>query len=202
MAGEPSQTGWNHNVHYYRLILDSIPQHARSALDVGCGEGTLCRALRKRTPHVVGIDADEKSIALANAADGDIEYLHGDFLSHEFEPTSFDVIASVASLHHMDVESALVRMRDLLRSGGVLALVGLARRSAADLPYDAVGFFAHRLQKLRRGYWDHPSPVAEPQHTHRELRELVGATLPGARYRQRVLFRYSVIWTKPPNRPG
>jgi hypothetical protein len=33
---------WNHNIHYSRLILGSIPPNARSALDVGRGEGGLC----------------------------------------------------------------------------------------------------------------------------------------------------------------
>ncbi len=32
---------WNHNIHYYRLILDAVPTGARSALDVGCGNGLL-----------------------------------------------------------------------------------------------------------------------------------------------------------------
>lgn len=185
---------WNHNIHYHRLIVEAIPRNARSALDVGCGEGSLCRALRERVPQVVGIDTDGSSIALARAAGGDIEYLDGDFLTRPFENASFDLVASVATVHHMDVAKALGRMRDLLRPGGVLAVVGVARRSAADVPYDMVGFFAHRLLKLRHGYWQHPSPVADPLLTHRELRRIVAAQLPGARYRQHVLFRYSVIW--------
>lgn len=188
---------WNHNIHYHRLVLGSIPQAARSALDVGCGEGSLCRAIRARVPHVVGVDADPGSIATARASGGDIEYVLGDFLAHEFVPESFDAVVSVATLHHMNVEAALDRMQSLLRPGGVLALVGLARRSRADIPHDAVGFFAHRLLKLRHGYWEHPSPIADPTMTHRELRKVVANMLPGARYRRHVLFRFSVIWTKP-----
>ncbi len=188
---------WNHNIHYHRLILNAVPDTAHSALEVGCGEGSLCREMRERIPRVVGIDADLSSITMARAAGGDVEYLLGDFLRYEFAPESFDIVASVATLHHMGAEDALERMRGLLRPGGVLALVGLARRSWADAPYDAVGFFAHRLLKLRHGYWQHPSPIAEPDMTHRELRKLVASLLPGARYRQHVLFRFSVVWTKP-----
>lgn len=192
---------WNHNVHYHRLILDAIPPGARRALDVGCGEGGLCRALRERVPHVVGIDVDANSIALAQSAGDDIEYLHGDVLAQRFAqrfiPESFDLVASVAALHHMDIAAALARMRELLRPGGVLVVVGVARRSVADVPYDAVGFFAHRVLKLRHGYWQHPSPIADPTHTNRELRKIIGSALPGARFRQHVLFRYSVVWRKP-----
>jgi len=46
--------------------------------------------------------------------------------------------ASIAALHHMDATAALGRMRDLLRPGGVLTVVGPARGEypaglAADL---------------------------------------------------------------------
>ena len=71
---------WNHNIHYHRLILDSVPAEARDALDVGCGEGMLARRLRRIVPNVVGIDLDQSSINLANdqsPAEG-IDYRHGD----------------------------------------------------------------------------------------------------------------------------
>jgi 2-polyprenyl-3-methyl-5-hydroxy-6-metoxy-1,4-benzoquinol methylase len=188
---------WNHNIHYHRLILAALPPDARAALDVGCGEGTLCRALRERVPRVVGVDADANSIALAESAGGDVEYLCADFLTQSFEAESFDLIASVATLHHMDVEAALGRMCDLLHPGGVIIVVGVARRSVWDIPYDAAGFVAHRLLKLRHGYWQHPSPISEPTLTHRQLRKVIRAALPGVQYRRHILFRYSVIWHKP-----
>jgi len=196
-AMTPDGERWNHNIHYYPLILDAIPPGAQAALDVGCGEGMLCRQLRERVPRVVGIDADPASIAMATSAGGDIEYVRGDFLSRDFVPESLDLIASVAALHHMDVAQALTRMRELLRPGGVLAIVGLARHTAADLPYGAMGFFAHRVLKRRHGLWKQPSPIADPVLTHRQTRRLVAEVLPGARYTQHVLFRFSVRWTRP-----
>jgi 2-polyprenyl-3-methyl-5-hydroxy-6-metoxy-1,4-benzoquinol methylase len=101
------------------MILEAIPPGAHRALDVGCGEGSLCRALRERVPHVVGIDVDANSIALARSAGGDIEYLQADFLAQSFVPESFDLIASVATLHHMNTDAALARMCDLLRRQAV-----------------------------------------------------------------------------------
>jgi hypothetical protein len=35
---------WNHNIHYHPRILRAIPEGAKSALDVGCGEGTPARS--------------------------------------------------------------------------------------------------------------------------------------------------------------
>ncbi|HEX8671119.1 MAG TPA: class I SAM-dependent methyltransferase, partial [Longimicrobium sp.] len=127
---------WNHNIHYHRLILDAIPPGARHALDVGCGEGTLARQLRALVPNVTAIDVDPASIDLARQAGPDIEYLLGDFLTYPFHPASFDFIASVATLHHMDAGAALARMRDLLRPGGTLASIGLPRPALpANLPW-------------------------------------------------------------------
>jgi trans-aconitate methyltransferase len=37
------------------------------------------------------------------------------------------VVASIAALHHVDTAAGLERMRDRLRPGGVLAVIGLPR---------------------------------------------------------------------------
>ena len=104
---------WNHNVHYYPLILNAVPDGARRALDVGCGEGMLARELRRRVPDVTSIDLDETSLELAEAqnANDRIRYVRGDFLTCPFEPASFDVVTTVAALHHMEVTVALGRVR-------------------------------------------------------------------------------------------
>nr|WP_250637349.1 class I SAM-dependent methyltransferase [Streptomyces griseochromogenes] len=46
----------------------------------------------------------------------------------ELPAAECDFICSVTTIHHMDFEAALMRMRDLLRPGGTLVVVGLARR--------------------------------------------------------------------------
>jgi 2-polyprenyl-3-methyl-5-hydroxy-6-metoxy-1,4-benzoquinol methylase len=188
---------WNHNIHYHRLIVNAIPSAASTALDIGCGEGTLCRTLRAHVRHVTGLDTDPASIAAARAAGGDIDYYLGDFLTHPFDLASFDVITSVAALHHLDHEAALRRIQELLRPGGTLTIIGVARRSLTDAPYDAAGFIAHRILTRRHGYWQHPSPTLQPTQTHRQLRRTYATLLPGARYRRHILFRYSLHWRKP-----
>jgi ubiquinone/menaquinone biosynthesis C-methylase UbiE len=127
---------WNHNTHYHPLILGAVPDGCRRSLDVGCGEGMLTRDLRRVVPHVTGIDRDAASIDVARRQDagGAVEYVVGDFMTHPFAPASFDHIASIAALHHMDETAALERMRALLAPGGTLAIIGLARnRYPADL---------------------------------------------------------------------
>lgn len=193
---------WNHNIHYYPLILAEAAPNCALALDVGCGEGILTRQLRSVAKRVVGIDRDPASIEAARAHGGEgIEYILGDFFEYDFEPGSFDLVASVATLHHMDAEAALRRMADLVRPGGVVAVVGLARSSnLSDFAYDIAGAVATRFHKyvLRKRYWEHNAPkVWPPPLTYTQMRDLAARVLPGARFRRHLLWRYSVIWTRP-----
>jgi ubiquinone/menaquinone biosynthesis C-methylase UbiE len=193
--------GWNHNVHYARELLANVPADARDALDVGCGEGWLVRQLRRVVDHVIGIDPDEASIAEARSRGeaAGIEYLHGDFMTHPFEPGSFDLVTAVASLHHMDEQAALLRMAALLRPGGTLGVVGLARsRMPTDFAYDLGGAVATRAHKLAKTYWEAPGPkVWPPPQTYAELRRSSEAMLPGRGFRRRAMWRYVLTWTKP-----
>jgi SAM-dependent methyltransferase len=192
---------WNHNLHYHRVILAAVPDGARRSLDVGCGEGMLARDLRRVVAHVTGIDRDAASIDVARREDGGtgVDYVVGDFMTHPFEPGSFDHIASIAALHHMDAAAALHRMRELLAPGGTLAIVGLARpRYPADLPFAAAGAIGHRVLRLRRSYWEDSAPrLWPPPATFSETRRVARRVLPGVRYRRLLLWRYSLVWRKP-----
>jgi SAM-dependent methyltransferase len=207
--GLPLAEPWSHNLHYHRVILAAVPAGCERALDVGCGQGALTRALRQLVPRVTGIDRDLRSIEIARAhpAAGAIGYLLGDFLAAPFGPGSFDLVTAVASVHHMDTEAALRRMAELLRPGGVLAVIGLARGvTLADaylLPPAVIGGRLHKAASARRGpaRRGYLSPVAwPPPLTYPATRRLAARVLPGARYRRRLYWRYSLVWTKPGGR--
>ena len=91
---------WNHNIHSHHVILGSVSPDCRRALDVGCGEGTVTRQLRRVIPEVVGIDNDQASITAARAhpEGSDIEYIKGDARAYAFRSNSFRLITAVASL--------------------------------------------------------------------------------------------------------
>jgi SAM-dependent methyltransferase len=187
---------WNHNIHYHSVVLDAVPLDALSALDVGCGEGMLSRALRTVVPSVTGIDLHRPSLEAARSYGDDIDYVEGDFFEHPLE--TYDVVASVATLHHVDARKGLQRLADLVRPGGVLVVIGLARpHGLRDVPHTVAGLAAGIPLRLVKGKWDHPSPIVwPPPVTYTEMRTLAGE-LPGSVYRRHLLYRYSITWQKP-----
>jgi ubiquinone/menaquinone biosynthesis C-methylase UbiE len=191
---------WNHNIHYYPLVLAAVPPGCQRVLDVGCGEGMLARHLAHRVPRVVGIDQDFASIKLARrqGPDGQVEFVRGDFLTHPFPPASFGLITCVAALHQMAAAAALARMSHLLAPGGSLVVVGVARSRLPDAAWEVAAVIANLGQRMTKSYWQHPSPtVWPPPHTYRQVRALARETLPGVRYRRHLLWRYSLVWVKP-----
>ncbi|WP_205347066.1 class I SAM-dependent methyltransferase [Pseudonocardia broussonetiae] len=196
---------WNHNTHYHRVVLDAVPHGARTALDVGTGNGLLAADLHRAVPDVVGIDLDEGVLASARGEDAAVRWVLGDVLTRPFAPGSFDVVASVATLHHLpDPAAAFRRFAELTAPGGVVAVVGVAR---ASRPVDALvhlaGAVQHAVLARRYGYWEHSAPtVWPPPHTYAEVRDTARAALPGCRWRRLPLWRYAVVWNRPAPRPG
>jgi len=118
---------------------------------------------------------------------------------HPFEPASFDAVVSVATLHHLGTEAGPLRLRELVRPGGVLAIVGLASSELPrDLAREIAAAIATRPHKLRRGYWEHSAPkVWNTPDSYREVRRISEHCLPGVTYRRHLLWRFSLVWWKP-----
>ncbi len=190
---------WNHNLHYHEAVLEALPVAGSDVLDVGCGEGMLAAQIQARGHRVVGIDLDPASIALAEHQFPQIDFVCADFLTYPFGAQLFDAVVSIAALHHMDPVAALERMQALLRPGGRLVVVGLARAEyPRDLPREAFAFAANKWIGRKRAYWEHSAPTKwPPDETFRDMRRIAAERLPGSRFRRHLLWRYSIVWTKP-----
>lgn len=192
---------WNHNIHYHRRILDAVPRHARTALDAGTGNGLLAAELHTVVPDVTALDVDADVLDVARQQDEGVRWVRGDVMTYPLPRASYDVVASVATLHHLpDLDRSLTRLAELTAPGGVLAVVGLAASSGPlDALYDVAGLIEHRVQVRRHGFWEHSAPTTwPPPHTYAEVRRSVQRTLSDAAWSRLPLWRYLLIWNKPP----
>ncbi len=190
---------WNHNLHFHPWLLRVMPAPCDHALDVGCGDGILTTKFAHVARQVTGIDVSPEMIAIAreNAAAENITYIAGDLLTHPFPTEEFDFIAAVAVIHHIPLEAVLLRMSALLRRGGVLAVVGLARnQSLADYAVSAVSVPVARIVRLGRGWWNSPAVRIDPDMAYSDIKKVSGALLPGVEMRRRFFFRYTLLWRK------
>ncbi len=125
------KTSWNHNYAYNRWISEKIGKRIR-ILDVGCGDGTLAQYLRTTDNNILGIDISESAIQKANKKNSysNVSFLQTTFEKFQESNGKFDAIVFVASIHHMDMASAIDKAKKLLAKNGVLIIVGLARPSS------------------------------------------------------------------------
>jgi len=121
---------WNHNYAYHDWIRKNIPDNS-TILDVGCGNGTLSRLLAHDNKMIMGIDTNKFSINVANQNNkyNNVKFIEADFLKYNFKNEKYDVIIFVASIHHMNMEKALIKAKKLLNTHGRIIIVGLAKPS-------------------------------------------------------------------------
>ena len=90
-----------------------------------------------------------------------------------------------------------MRLRNLLRSGGVLAVVGLYRASTPmDYVFAAAALPISRAIRLFRGEEKVGAPLRDPTETLAEIRRECDAVMPGGVFRRRLFFRYTFVWRK------
>ena len=68
--------------------------------------------------------------------------------------------------------------------------------SVADYAASAVGLPASRILRRTRNFEKVSAGLAEPKETLKEIRTAWHQILPGALFKRRLLFRYSLVWTK------
>lgn len=109
-----------------QAIVDAVLRLSPGAvLDVGCGEGWLCRELRACGITCTGVDGSSELIEAAQTADPDSLYhllSYADFnrLADVTARNHFDVAVCNFSLLHDDIRAILDAVRGVLRPGGVL----------------------------------------------------------------------------------
>ena len=195
---------WNHNVAFHRRIVRDAALRGGNALDVGCGDGLLLAHLATVCRCVVGLDPDVQVVARARRRleqNPQAEVLLDDVMDPDLPKRigTFETVSCVATLHHLPLEPALARLRELVAPGGRLIVVGLAANGSlwdwvlsalAVLPLRVVG-------TLRRETPDIGVVTRPPRQTLAEIRAAASRILPEARIRRRFYYRYTLIWDRP-----
>jgi SAM-dependent methyltransferase len=204
--------GWNHNNHYHDFLLRHAPAHCAAALDVGCGTGDFARLLARRSDQVLGIDLSPQMLRFArqySLAYPNIDYLQADVMIHPLPAAHFGCIASIATLHHLNLAAVLPRLSAALEPGGVLLVLDVSRdEGLGDLLQNLVAIPATQvLQRVRNRNLLPPSAEARAAwetHGHDdhylsvgEVRRACAGLLPGALITRHLFWRYSLVWTKP-----
>jgi ubiquinone/menaquinone biosynthesis C-methylase UbiE len=173
------------------------------------------------SPEMIRL-AREKSQHISN-----LEFQVADVCDWEVEPEQFDCIASIATLHHLPFREVLLKMKAALKPGGVLLVLdlfepqrpldNLFKRGSFDnffnprswfdyfsnfvaLPVSiALRLIHHRRllprREVRAAWAAHEAHDLYP--TMNEVRSICADLLPGAKVKQHLLWRYSIVWHKP-----
>jgi ubiquinone/menaquinone biosynthesis C-methylase UbiE len=145
-AVAPDETHWGPQADWYdqlvgdagseyhqKVVIPGVlrllkPTLGSRVLDVGCGQGVLCRVLQKEGAKTVGVDAAKPLIDIARQRDPDGAYLVGDAKELPsiagLEAGSFDSVTSMLAIQNIDPLLAVFKgMSWALKPGGRLVLV-------------------------------------------------------------------------------
>lgn len=118
-----------HVVEHYlakrvRFIVDRCPRGR--GLDVGCGTGVLAGRLSRAGFAMTGLDHSQGMLEVMAEAEPAVENVRGDGTNLPFEDATFDVVLTVAALHHVadpdKVRATLIEMVRVTRPGGRIVI--------------------------------------------------------------------------------
>jgi len=200
---------WDHNRHYHNYLLKHLGKNLEYALDIGCGKGEFAKALAHRAKKVIGVDLSEQMISMAKAdtATDNIEYVLGDVMELELENSKYDCIASIATMHHLPLEEMMRKAKAALKDKGVFMVLDLYQEenildyltSAAAIPFNIL------MMLMIEG---RVRPSAEEMNAWREhgkhdryltlkqIKAIADQVMPGSKIKRHFYWRYSIIWQK------
>ena len=223
-----SPEGELHNEHHHDFLLRHLPSNCHNGLEIGCSTGTFARRLAQCADHVLALDLSPEMIriarersALSNIESPKIEFEVADAVSRPLPKESFDCIATIATLHHLPYAEMLLKMKAALKPGGVLLILDLFEPAhiSDSIPAGLRDFFLNLValpvsagmrllhhgrllpsRQVRDAWAAHE--VHDSYPTMNEVRSLCDDILPGAKVKQHLLWRYSIVWQKAAQKRG
>lgn len=204
------RSGWDHNNHYHSFLLQQLPQKGNTVLDIGCGTGEFSRLLAQRFDRVVAIDLSPNTIKVARERSqnyNNIDFQVADISQWQFPSEYFDAIVSIATFHHFSVENLLPNLQAALKPGGKLIILDLLEQeNIQDFFSDLIAVPLNWLflQQNRHIQQSPEAIAAMKEHlrtdtflTQSQVKQIYLNSLPEAKIRKHLFWRYSVVWKKP-----
>jgi SAM-dependent methyltransferase len=204
------QPRWNHNHHYHSYLLKQLPSPCEKILEIGCGTGTFSRLLARRAERIVAIDLSPKMIEIAKQKSQDyanIDFHVANILKWEFPISQFDAIVSIATFHHLPLESLLPNLKMTLKTGGKLVVLDLLESEGVQgILNDAIAIPLNWIFQVFRNRGVRPTKEAievwkehlytDKYLTRSQAQLIYGSFLAGGKVRKHLFWRYSVVWEK------
>ena len=190
---------WNHN-SYYKWIKEELKEKI-NILDIGCGDGALVNYLSNPNRIITGIDISKKYIDKDNnynKKNDDIKFFCSSFENFDSKNVLYDGIIFCATLHHMDMEKALIKSKNLLTKNGIIIIVGLSKPSSLfDWIIECLRFIPciifSKLHKMKSSEdLDIPTSYNIPKML--EIKEILNKITPGYSISYGLYYRFLVKW--------
>jgi SAM-dependent methyltransferase len=104
-----------------------IPPGAQAILDLAAGTGAVTRKLIGRAARIIAVEPDERMRAVLTAGCPQAEVLAGRGEDIPLPDASVDAVVISAAWHWLDPGQAVPEITRVLRTGGVLGVMGISR---------------------------------------------------------------------------
>lgn len=202
------QHPWSHNDAYLPWVLHQARCVQRAggsqALDVGCGSGNLIAKLTTVFTDVTGVEPDPRIGAIAEARFRGRPNIRIARVPFERATGEYDLISMIAVLHHLPLAPTLLAARRMLRPGGRLVVVGVAREDRGGAALSTASMVLNPLVGVLR-HLGRPShrpigmtaPTAAATQTFPEIRAAAQRVMPGIAMHRGLFWRYLAAWRAP-----
>ncbi|GAB2594802.1 methyltransferase domain-containing protein [Spirosoma areae] len=142
-----------------QLLANHPKEKPVSIVDIGCGNGDMCRAVasfaRKQnwTVQILGVDANAYTINHAKALSGpygNISYAVMNVFANEFATLEYDIVLCTLTLHHFSDADILQLMRVFLNKAKRGIVINDLHRSAVAYRLFQLICFVFQLNPMSR----------------------------------------------------
>jgi len=162
--GHTERASGSHRYLGPKLVQLCRQYGATSVLDVGCGNGALCRDLHALGIHVVGLEPSRDGFETAKKLNPDIRFYRAGVNDSptEIEENDFDLVVCAEVVEHLYAPELLPKMAlEKLRPGGILLVTTPYHGYVKNLALAVLGKWDSHHQPLRTGghikFWSRAS---------------------------------------------